>query len=110
HKFFKTHKILAGIILLALILRFFNLSTNPPALYWDEANIDYNAYSILKAGIDEHGVKFPITHFLAYGDAKPPLYIYAVSLSMAIFGVNEFSVRLPSALAGTLAIPIVFAL
>ncbi len=106
----KTHLLLIFIIVLASILRLYNLSSNPTSLYWDEASIGYNAFSILKSGIDEHGNKFPLTHFLAYGDAKPPLYIYATSVSMAIFGINNFAVRFPSAFAGILAILITYLL
>jgi len=98
------------ITLLATFLRLFLLTSNPPSLYWDELSLGYNAFSILTNGTDEHGVSFPLTHFLAFGDAKPPLYIYATSLSMAIFGVNDFAVRFPSALAGILAIPLTYLL
>jgi len=100
--------LLISILLLATFLRFYHLSTNPPALYWDEASIGYNAFAILTRGIDEHGVHYPITNFLAYGDAKPPLYIYATSLSMAVFGVNEFAVRFPSALSGVIAVALTY--
>lgn len=102
------HSFLIFLFLLAAFLRFYNLSTNPPALYWDEASLGYNAFSILKAGIDEHGVKFPITHFLAYGDAKPPLYVYTTAISMFLFGVNEFAIRFSSAFAGTLTVLLTF--
>lgn len=105
------HKlILVCILTLAALLRLYHLGSNPPALYWDEASIGYNAYSIATAGIDEHGVSFPLTHFLAYGDAKPPLYIYASSLSILFFGVSEFAIRLPSALAGVIAVGLTYLL
>lgn len=99
---------LTTIIFIAGFLRLYRLDSVPPALYWDEASIGYNAFSILKAGIDEHGVSWPITHFLAYGDAKPPLYIYAVTLTMRLIGVCDLAVRLPSACAGILAVLITF--
>jgi len=95
---------------LAAFLRLFLLSSNPPSLYWDELSLGYNAFSILTNGTDEHGISYPLTHFLSFGDAKPPLYIYATSLSMAIFGVNDFAVRFPSALAGILAVPLTYLL
>lgn len=95
---------LALILLLGACLRLINLGGNPPALYWDEASLGYNAFSIMTKGMDEHGVAWPVTHFLAYGDAKPPGYIYATAVAMAIFGVKEFAIRLPSALAGCMAI------
>ena len=99
---------LALIVILAAFLRFWNLTSVPSHLYWDEASLAYNAFSILTEGVDEHGVSWPVTHFLAYGDAKPPLYVYTTALAMKIFGVNDFSVRFSSALAGVVAIPLTF--
>src|SRR3990167_3090742 len=92
--------LLVGIILLAAVLRFFQISSFPPALNWDEVSHGYNAYSILKTGKDEWGVSFP-TIFRAYGDYKLPVYIYLVVVSEAVFGLTELAVRLPSVLAGT---------
>lgn len=90
--------------MLAFILRFYHLGINPPSLYWDEASLGYNAYSILKTGKDEHGDFLPLTNFKAFGDYKPPVYIYLSSLSIALFGKNDFSVRFPSAFFGTIAV------
>ncbi len=95
--------LLIGIILLAAVLRFFQISSTPPALNWDEISHGYNAYSILMTGKDEWGVSWP-TIFRAYGDYKLPVYIYFTAISEALFGLNEFSVRLPSALAGVLTV------
>lgn len=98
-KFLSIHQLLVLIIILAAALRFYNISGTPPSLNWDEVSHGYNAYSILKTGKDEWGVSFP-TIFRAYGDYKLPVYIYATALSEFIFGLNSFSVRLPSVLAG----------
>ena len=43
------------ILLLALVIRVWNLNTIPPHLTPDEAALGYNAYSILKTGKDEYG-------------------------------------------------------
>lgn len=102
--------LLAGIILLAFILRFYKLAQNPPSLYWDEASLGYNAYSILKTARDEHGKFLPLTNFAAFGDYKPPGYIYAAVPSIAVFGLNEFSVRFPSAFFGVLTVVITYLL
>src|SRR3989338_5575152 len=88
------------ILFLAAVLRFVQLGKNPPGLYWDEGSLGYNAYSILTTGRDEHGEFLPLTRFKAFGDYKPPGYIYATVPSIALFGLNEFAVRFPSALAG----------
>ncbi|MBU0618998.1 phospholipid carrier-dependent glycosyltransferase [Patescibacteria group bacterium] len=88
------------IIFLAVWLRFYRLGSNPPSLYWDEASLGYNAYSILTTGRDEHGEFLPLDRFMAFGDYKPPGYIYATVPFVWLFGLNEISVRLASALAG----------
>jgi len=101
-------KWLLAITILGGILRFWGLGENPPGLYWDEVSLGWNAYSVLKTGMDEHGRFLPIDTFFAFGDYKPPLYIYAVVPSIWLFGLNEFAVRLPSALAGTLLIVVAY--
>ncbi|MCJ7804131.1 glycosyltransferase family 39 protein [Patescibacteria group bacterium] len=94
---------LFSILLLASFLRFYQLNQNPPSLNWDEISHGYNAYSILKTGADEWGVKWPLI-FRAYGDYKLPVYIYLTSLSIGLFGLNDFAVRFPSALVGVLSV------
>jgi hypothetical protein len=90
------------------ILRITNIADNPPSLSWDEVGIGYNAYSILKTGHDEHGKFLPIDTFVSYGDYKPPLAIYLTVPSIFVFGLNEFGVRFPSALAGIIAVALMF--
>ncbi|KKU92434.1 MAG: hypothetical protein UY21_C0001G0057 [Microgenomates group bacterium GW2011_GWA1_48_10] len=99
--------ILFLIVILAFLLRFYQLSTNPPGLNLDEVAIGYNAYSILRTGRDEYGKFLPIV-FRSHDDYKPPLYIYLTAPSIAVFGVNEFAVRFPAALFGTLSVLAVF--
>lgn len=96
------------ILVLAFFLRFFLLGRNPPSLYWDEASLGYNAYSILTTGRDEHGEVMPLARFIAYGDYKPPGYIYSTVLSIFIFGLTEFAVRFPSAISGLMLVFVVF--
>lgn len=87
------------IFVFAVVLRLTLLSYTPPSLNWDEVSHGYNAYSILKTGRDEWGKKLP-SIFRAYGDYKLPAYVYLLTPFVAAFGLNEFSVRLLSALAG----------
>lgn len=99
--------IFISIILITLFLRIYNLNNLPPSLNWDEVSLGYNAYSILKTGQDEWGQKFPLS-FRAYGDYKLPLYVYADVPFVAVFGLNEWGVRLPSALAGVGTVIFIF--
>ncbi len=93
---------------LALLLRSYNVSENPPALSWDEVSIGYNAYSILKTGRDEHGRFLPYDAFIGYGDYKPPLAVYLTVPSVALFGLTEFAVRLPSVIFGVASVVLLY--
>lgn len=53
-------KLLIVILLLAIVLRFYKLASFPVSLYWDEAAIGYDAFSIAKTGHDQYGKKFPL--------------------------------------------------
>lgn len=88
-------------VVLSFFLRFWHIAQMPPGLYLDEASIAYNAYSIWQTGKDEFGQSWPYW-FEAFGEYKLPVYIYAVSISMVVFGPTDFAVRFPSALAGSL--------
>lgn len=103
-------KTIIAIILLTFLggfLRFWNLTSNPPSLNVDEVSYGYNAYSILKTGKDEYGKFLPLT-FKSTGDYKNSVIIYSMVPSIALFGLNEFAVRFPTALITTLSIPIFF--
>ena len=91
------------IILLASVLRFWQLGNVPPSPDWDEAALGYNAYSILKTGRDEYGTWFPLS-LRSFDDYKPPLYMYLAIPSIAVFGLETWAVRLPSAIMGVLAV------
>ncbi len=99
----KKYFILIIALALGFYLRFHNVANMPNGLTWDEAALGYNAYSILKTGRDEFGKFLPII-FKSFGDYKPGLYVYLAVPSVAVFGLNEFSVRFPSVLFGVLAI------
>lgn len=100
--------ILAVIIFIALFLRLYQLGQNPPSLTWDEAAWGYNAYSLGIDGRDEFGRFFPYDYLESFGDFKPPMYAYLDVLPVKLFGLNEFAVRFPSALLGTLTVLITY--
>ncbi len=104
-KFSKLSLIL--IIIIGFVLRLVFTSEYPASLNWDEVSHGYNAYSILKTGKDEWGNVLPAI-FRCYGDFKLPVYIYLTVPSVLIFGLNPFSVRLISILAGSLTPLIIY--
>lgn len=101
------YPILGVILLLAVFLRFFWFGVVPPSLNWDETSLGYNAYSILKTGKDEWGRMFPLT-FEAFGDFKLPGYIYTTVPFVALLGLSEWAVRLPSMIAGVFSVGLLY--
>ncbi|MBI2600853.1 glycosyltransferase family 39 protein [Candidatus Daviesbacteria bacterium] len=101
--------ILGLIIVLALFVRVYKLGSVPPSLTWDEADVGYNAWTIANYGKDEWGEAFPLI-FRSFGDDKQPVHIYSTALSVKLFGLSEFSTRLPMAIYGALNVLLVFLL
>lgn len=106
---FRDNSLLLVVIVIATILRLYNLSNIPPGLTWDEAALGYNAYSILLTGKDEYGTPLPL-NLKSFGDYKPAIYIYLTIPFVAILGLNELAVRLPSAIAGIGLVYIIYLL
>jgi len=92
------------IVLIAAILRFYQLGINPPSLTWDEVAWGYNAYAVGIDGKDEFGHFLPYTSFISFGDYKPPMYAYLDVIPVWIFGLTELTTRFPSAFFGTLTV------
>lgn len=104
--------VLLIILIITLIggfLRIWKITENPVSLNIDEVSYGYSAYSLLKTGRDENGQFLPLS-FASIGDYKNPVLIYSLVPSIALFGLNEFSVRITTALFGILSIPIFFLL
>jgi len=88
--------VLAGLILAGLVLRL----AVPRGIWLDEA------ISIHQARLSLHG----LFENLYNGDRQPPLYHLVLWLTVRAFGHGEFAVRLPSLIAGTLVIPVLYEL
>lgn len=99
--------ILLIIVTLGIFLRFYKLGSIPPSLSWDEASFSYNAYSIAANGQDEWGKNFPLS-FESFGEYKNPVDIYITAPFIKIFGLNNFSTRLPAALFGVFNIILIY--
>lgn len=91
-----TRLILAVIILAGLGLRL----AVTRGIWLDEA------ISIYQAHLSLHG----LLSNLYYGDRHPPLHHLALWLTVRTLGNSELALRVPSLLAGTLAIPVVYEL
>ncbi len=94
---------LLSILILAAFLRLWNLGQIPNGFIPEEVSSGWNAYSILKTGRDEWGVALPLI-FRETGGYKLALGSYLIVPSIAIFGLTEFAVRFPFAIAGIVAV------
>lgn len=106
HIKFSSKIVLGLIFLLAIVLRVFSLG-DYPALNADEAALGYNAYSLIKTGLDEHGNFWPI-HFESFGDYKPGLTVYLIMPFVWAFGLNVWSVRIFPALLGAINVVAIY--
>ena len=72
----------------------------PRGIWLDEA------ISIHQARLSLHG----LFRNLYYGDRQPPLYHLSLWVTIRAFGDGEFAVQLPTLVAGTLVIPVLYEL
>lgn len=99
--------ILTLIIGLGVFLRFYKLNQVPQGLYWDEAAIAYNAWSIALWNRDEWGQRFPPS-FKSFGDYKSPAFIYLLGLTYKLTGLQVDLVRIYPALFGIANIILIY--
>jgi len=97
------------IIVFAIALRFWQLGQIPAGFHSDEAAFGYNAYSLLKTGKDEYGKPFPLI-LKSFSDYKAAVYSYLTIPFIAVRGLNEWSVRAPSAVLGIIFVLLTYAL
>jgi 4-amino-4-deoxy-L-arabinose transferase-like glycosyltransferase len=100
----KKNKQLIGVFLVlvvALFFRFWRLNQVPIALFGDEIDIGYQAYSLWKTGKDYLGNSFPV-YFHSFYEYRMPFLVYLTAPIVGIFGLNEWTVRFLPALFGVL--------
>lgn len=98
-----TKKILVILIFIAITARFIRLDYVPPHLSNDEIGASYAAYSISKTFRDGTNQFLPLL-WVSHGGYGSPLAVYIPLISIVILGNNDFAVRLPSAILGSLTI------
>ena len=94
---------LGAIVVLAAVVRLYDLAENPPGFFTDEASYGYNAYSVLHTGKDEYGARLPL-FFKAFGEYKMAVFTYSQIPFIAALGLTETAVRLTTATYGILTV------
>jgi len=99
-------KLLPTLIVLAalglgLFLRYYRLASIPPLLWYDEAFYINRAREVLETG------RF-LVYFKAHSTGAHPILVYLITGGAALFGITPISGRIVTALAGTLAVPLIY--
>ena len=84
------------ILILAIFFRFWQLENFPPGLYPDEA---INANDALES-LQNNDFKL----FYSYNNGREGLFMWLISSSFHFFGTSLWSLKLPSAIIGTLTV------
>ena len=85
------------------------MDTIPPALFGDEVDVGYQAYSLWETGRDLTGRFMPF-YLKSLSEFRTPLYIYSAVPFVAIFGLTEWGVRLPAVFWGLISLSGIFLL
>lgn len=94
--------------MLGAFLRVIRLDSLPPSLFRDEAEKAYNAYSLLKTGKDVSGEFLPL-FINVFGVTTSAIYQYVAVPFVWLFGLTEWSARLPAVTVGVLTLVVNYA-
>jgi len=97
------------ILCFSFILRIYKVAQVPPGLYWDEAAMALDAKSIALTGKDHHGHHWRQPIYPSWGDYKLPVYILTAAPFFKLIANNPaLAIRLPSVIAGTLTVLVIY--
>ena len=100
----RRERILAALMLtLGVLLRLAFLGALPYGLNQDEASAGYEAWALLTAGVDRCGKSWPVL-FISWGSGQNVLMSYLAMPFIALFGLSEWTLRLPNAISGCLTL------
>ncbi|HCR81193.1 MAG: hypothetical protein UY13_C0002G0292 [Candidatus Pacebacteria bacterium GW2011_GWB1_47_8] len=105
----KKHFWLALILAVALVMRVWRVGNLPAILNRDEAAVAYNAYLLMETGKDEWGRRWPLA-LESFGDYKLSGYSVVLVPFFQLFGLHDWVVRLPSVMAGTVLVYLLYLL
>ena len=102
----RRERVLAALLLaLGVLLRLAFLGALPYGLNQDEASAGYEAWALLTSGVDRCGKSWPVL-FISWGSGQNVLMSYLAMPFIALFGLSEWTLRLPNAISGCLTLVI----
>lgn len=100
---------LAIIIAVGAFFRLESLTHLPIALFGDEIDVGYQAWSLVSTGRDYMGHLLP-TYIQSLAEWRAPLLMYLTAPFVGILGPTDLAVRLPVALIGIASIYLIYLL
>lgn len=97
------------IIAIGAFFRLESLTTLPIALFGDEIDVGYQAWSLITTGRDYMGHLLP-TYIQSLAEWRAPLLMYLTAPFVGLLGPTDLAVRLPVALVGIASIYLIFLL
>lgn len=102
-KEYKGEVFLFFIFMIGSFVRLFAIGRFPNALNVDEASSGYDAFSLMKWGVDRDGNSYPV-YLYAWGSGQSVLYSYLMIPVIAVTGLTEYGIRLPMAIIGVISL------
>lgn len=93
----------AFLLFLIIALRIFHIDRIPLGMHIDEAGLGLNAWSIANFGTDRYGNPMPVCPSNFYGE-QSAFYTYFCAFLVKLFGLNLYTIRMPAAIMGILAV------
>jgi len=92
--------IVLGLLAVAAFFRLYDLHVAPPGLYYDEAYHGVDALEVLRTG------QWPI--FFPHNSGREPLFLWIITLCVAMLGPTVLAIRLPAVLLGLATVPVTY--
>lgn len=103
-----TRRVLFWLILaIGIFARVYRFGQIPNGINQDEAFAGYEAWSLLKYGIDSGGYRFPV-YLTAWGSGMNALESYLMIPFIAIFGLEVWAIRMPQVIVAILSLPALY--
>lgn len=104
------HRLFISVVLvIGFLSRTFLVDIFPGGLNQDEASAGYDAFAIMKYGIDRNNISLPV-HLIAWGSGQNALYSYLCIPFIAVLGLTSISIRLPMGIIGSISIYLLYRL
>ena len=97
------------ILACGIFARVYRFGTMPAGINQDEAFAGYEAWSLLRYGIDTAGYHNPV-YLTAWGSGMNALETYLMMPFLAVFGLKVWVIRLPQLIVSCLSIWVVYLL